>query len=112
MDSLAVQFNVKVEEPRVLQRGVRCMLDAVHSVNAHKEPNALFLSFFSSTVEFWCDESVPPRRATWGMTHKSLHPEPEVFRTVRPLSHGRTRSGKKHLANRVRWPLVVRWEMV
>jgi hypothetical protein len=43
---LVAQFNVKVEELRVLQRGVRCMLDAVHSVNGReREPNALFLFF-------------------------------------------------------------------
>lgn len=28
------------------------------------------------------------------MTHKSLHPEPEVFRTMRPLSQGRTKIWK------------------
>jgi hypothetical protein len=114
MLSLVAQSNVKVEEPRVLQRGVRCMLDAVHSVNGgDREPNALFLSFFLSFVLLlsFGVMSVPPRRATQGMTHKSLHPEPEVFQTVRPLSQGRTRSAKEHMANRVRWPLVVRWEV-
>ena len=86
MDSLVGQFNVKVEELRVLQRGVRCMPDAMHNVNRGERETSV--SFLCSTVEFWYEESVPLRRDTHGMTHKSLHPEPEVFRTVRPLSQG------------------------
>jgi hypothetical protein len=68
MDSLVAKF--KVEELRVLQRGsdacwTPCTL---HGVNgAEREQNALFLFFFCSTVELWCEESVPPWRDTQGM---------------------------------------------
>jgi hypothetical protein len=56
MDSLVAKF--KVEELRVLQRGSDA---CVHGANgAEREQNALFLFFFCSTVELWCEESVPP----------------------------------------------------
>jgi hypothetical protein len=91
-----------------------CWTPCTVLMGASENRTHYFFSFFCSTVAFWCEESVPPRRDTQGMTHKSLHPEPEVFRTVRPLSQSRTGSGKEHTANRVRWSLVIQlvsWEV-